>query len=95
MHFIMLIDYTSETAHGDQIAIPTDYCGIPFRAWLGIFLEYALTLAQGGNILSSYETIAAAFHANVFYHSPESLFLIHVCWFSEFPSRFCSVKAYT
>lgn len=71
-----------ETAQGDQIVIPTDYCGIPFSVWLDIFLEYALTLAQGGNILSSYETIAAAFHANVFYHSPESLFLIHVCWFT-------------
>lgn len=68
------------------MAIPTDYCGIPFHAWLEIFLEYALKLAQGGNILSSYEVIAAAFHANIFYHSPESLLLIHVCWFSEYPS---------
>lgn len=54
-----------------------------------MFLEYALALAQGGNIISSYEIIAAAFHANVFYDSQESLFLIHVCWFSEYPSRTC------
>ena len=56
-----------------------------------------MTLAQGGNILSSYEIIAAAFHANVFYHSPNSLFLIHVCWFSEyFPiSNDVKTNAYT
>lgn len=71
-----------ETAQGDQIVVPTDYCGIPFHVWLDIFLEYALTLAQGGNILPSYEIVAAAFNANVFYHSPESLFVIHVCWFT-------------
>ncbi|KAF6230208.1 hypothetical protein HO133_004547 [Letharia lupina] len=71
-----------ETAQGDQIVIPGDYCRIPFDCWLEIFLAYALTLAHGGNILSSYEIIAAAFHANVFYHSPESLFCIHVCWFT-------------
>ena len=84
---------TLETASGDQIVIPTDYCGIHFHVWLEIFLEYALTLAQGGNILSSYETIAAAFHANVFYHSPESIFLIHICWFSEYPPTYCADKA--
>ena len=53
-----------------------------------------MTLAQSGNILSSYETIAAAFNANVFYHSPESLFLIHVCWFSEYLSVSRGVEAH-
>lgn len=72
----------SQLAQGDQIVIPTQYCEITFHAWLEIFLEYALTLAQGGSILSSYEIIAAAYHANVFYHSIDSLFLIHVCWFT-------------
>ena len=53
-----------------------------------------MKLAQGGDISSSYEVIAAAFHANVFYHSPESLLLIHVCWFSEYPSGFRGEKAH-
>lgn len=81
-----------ETVRGDQIVIPTDYCGISFHDWLKIFLEYALTLARGGHTLSSYEVIAAAFHANVFYHSQESLFLVHVCWFSVYTSKFCHMK---
>lgn len=51
-----------------------------------------MTLAQNENILSSYDVIAAAFHANVFYHSPESLFLIHVCWFSKYAPKTCGVK---
>ena len=83
---------TLETAQGDQIVVPTQYCGINFRVWLELFLEYALTLAQGGSILSSYEIIAAAYHANVFYHSSDSLFLIHVCWFSEYVLRFLGVE---
>ena len=54
-----------------------------------------MTLAQSGNILSSYDVIDAAFHANVFYHSPESLFLIHVCWFSKYPPKIYRVKTHT
>lgn len=54
-----------------------------------------MTLAQGGNILSSYEIVTAAFHANVFYHSPESLFLIHACWFSEYSPKSYGLKIET
>lgn len=54
-----------------------------------------MTLAQGGNILPSYEIVAAAFNANVFYHSPESLFVIHVCWFSEYRPTNHGVKTNT
>lgn len=74
----------SETADGQQINVPDEYCKIPFTAWLDIFLEYALAIARSGDIRSAYDTIASAFHANVFHCSRESLFLIHVCWFSAF-----------
>ena len=74
----------------DPIIVPDDYCGVPFSAWLDTFLEYALALAKSGDIKSAYDTIASAFHANVFFHSPEALFLIHVCWFSKsLNSIFC------
>ena len=63
--------------------IPEEYRGICFSAWLDIFLEFALVLAQDGNLAYSYDVIAGARDANVFYHSPESLLLIHVCWFSK------------
>ena len=53
-----------------------------------------MKLAQDGHILSSYEVIAAAFHANIFYHSPDALLLIHVCWFSEYPSGSRGEKAH-
>ena len=68
---------------GKEIDVPEDYCGIAFHVWLDVFLDYAVVLAQGGDIKSAYEIIATAFHANVFFHSPESQNLIHVCWFSR------------
>ena len=40
-------------------------------------------MALDADVCSAYEIMAAAYHANVFYHSPESLFRIHVCWFSK------------
>lgn len=67
-----------------MIIVPNEYCGVAFDVWLDVFLEYALLIAQGGDIEMAYEIIASAFHANVFYHSIGSLFLIHVCWFCEF-----------
>ena len=66
----------------DLSSIPQDYRGIPFHAWLDIFLEYALNLAHHGKLTFSYDVIAGARDANVFYHSSDSILLIHVCWFS-------------
>ena len=51
--------------------------------WLAIFLDYALRLAQDGDTEGAYETITAATDANVFYHKPDFMYLINVCWFSE------------
>ncbi len=65
----------------DSAPVPQDYHGIPFQTWLDIFLEYALFLAQDGNLAFSYDVIAGARDANVFYHSPDPLLLIYVCWF--------------
>lgn len=72
-----------ETYDGQQIKVPQEYCGIAFHVWLDIFLEYGMALAGAGDIRSAYEVIATAFHANVFFHSPDSQYLIHVCWFSK------------
>ena len=74
----------TEDKTNDDIAIPSDYLGIPFQAWLDIFLEYSLLLACDGDIRSAYEVLSAAYDANVFFHSQDSMFYIHVCWFSEF-----------
>ncbi len=67
----------------DNTAIPSEYLGIPFRAWLDIFLEYSLMLALNDELSSAYEVLSSAYDANVFFHSQDSMFLIHVCWFSE------------
>lgn len=82
----------SKTAQDDPLVVPSEYCGIPFTVWLDIFLEYGVALSRNGDIEAAYEIIAAAFHANVFYHSTESLFQIHVCWFSKFQPTFCNVE---
>ena len=67
----------------DDISIPDDYRSIPFHSWLDIFLQYALLLAKNGDVESSYGIISTVSDANVFYHSSDSMFLIHVCWFSK------------
>ena len=69
--------------NNDTTVIPSDYLGIPFHAWLDIFLEYALMLAHGDDFNSAYEILSAAHDANIFFHSQDSMFLLHVCWFSE------------
>ncbi|KAI9851300.1 MAG: transcription factor TFIIIC subunit tfc4 [Thelocarpon superellum] len=61
-------------------AVPDDYRGIPFDQWLDVFLEYALCLAKRGQAADAYEVLGAAYDANVFYHSPESVFQIQLCW---------------
>ncbi|KAI9821550.1 MAG: transcription factor TFIIIC subunit tfc4 [Phylliscum demangeonii] len=60
--------------------VPTSFRGIDFTEWLDIFLRYALGLAKEGDGSSAYDVISAAHDANVFYHSPDAVFLIHVCW---------------
>lgn len=72
-----------------QIQIPDEFLGIPFHAWLDIFLEYAMALSHSGDTKKAYEVISLASEANVFYHCPESLLLIYVCWFSKFLDASC------
>lgn len=45
-------------------------------------------LAKTDNMQEAYRTVFSALSANVFYHCPESMFLIHVSWFSK-----CQLKA--
>ncbi|KAL8797603.1 MAG: hypothetical protein Q9182_007190 [Xanthomendoza sp. 2 TL-2023] len=59
-----------------------DYHGIPFSSWLDLMLEYAILAARSHNIAKAYEILKIADGANVFYCSPESMFLVHVCWFT-------------
>lgn len=42
-----------------------------------------MALTTDGDTESAYQIIASAYHANVFHHSPEALFAVHVCWFSK------------
>jgi general transcription factor 3C polypeptide 3 (transcription factor C subunit 4) len=69
--------------------IPADYRGIPFGTWLDIFLEYAICLAKEGKAKEAYEICEAAKDAIVFYHSRDDMFLIHICWGSEFSLSIC------
>ena len=70
-------------AENDAVAIPDGFGGISFKDWLEVFLEYGLSLAYDGRKSQAYQIMVSATQANVFYHSPDSLFLIHVCWFSK------------
>ena len=66
----------------DPTSIPKEYRGIQFENWLEVFLEFAFVQAQQGHVAEAYDTITAAWDANVFYHSTQSSLLIHICWFS-------------
>lgn len=59
-----------------------EYYGIDFEEWLDVFLEYAIFLAEDGETALAYKTISTASDANVFFHSKDRMFLIHVTWFS-------------
>ena len=67
----------------ESAVVPDEYRAIPFKDWLDIFLEYGLSFAHEGDLKQAYRIMTSATQANVFYHSPDSLFLIHVCWFSK------------
>lgn len=78
-----MTDLGAETAEKAQTVkpdIPADYRGISFSAWLDIFLDFAMCLAQAGKREEAYEICDAAKDAIVFYHSREDMFLIHVAW---------------
>jgi len=60
-----------------------EFYGLDFETWLDIFLEYAIFLAEDGETASAYETVISASRANVFFHSKDRMFLIHVTWFGE------------
>lgn len=65
-----------------ESTIPTEYRGISFKAWLDIFLEDALVLANAGQRTQSYGSINAALDCVIWYHEPESIIQIYVCYFS-------------
>lgn len=46
-------------------------------------LEYAVLAARSQNVAKAYEILKIADDANVFYCSPDAMFLVHVCWFSK------------
>lgn len=75
---------SEDTSHAfSQInvaAIPTDYREIPFTAWLDIFLEYALVLANSGNQARCYNTITATLDCAVWYHDPNAQLLIYTTY---------------
>ncbi|KAL2868802.1 tetratricopeptide repeat protein [Aspergillus lucknowensis] len=67
--------------------VPTDYHGITFDEWLDLFLQYSLVVAEQNEPEESYDALAAAADASVWYHSKNSTRLIHVCWFT------CALRA--
>ncbi len=71
----------------DDNGVPNHYRGILFRDWLDIFAEYALSLARRGRNREAYDVCEAAIHAIVFCNSREDMFLLHICYCSEFSSR--------
>lgn len=70
--------------------VPNEYCGVPFSAWLDIFLELALLTANSATFQSGerdlqtdcYSIINAAIDCNVFYHHSPSLSQIYVVYLS-------------
>lgn len=74
----------AENKDENTMLVPDEFCGIHFVAWLDVFLEYSLTLAKCNYMQAAYDIISSTLNANIFYHSPDSVFLIHVCWFCTY-----------
>lgn len=64
--------------------MPTEYHGIPFDAWLDIFLQYSLFVTDQGEPEEAYESLYAASTASIWYHNKRQSRQIHVCWFSGY-----------
>lgn len=60
------------------------YHHVPFDEWLDMFLELAILLAEDLNTKASYTTLDVVAGCNVWYHSKQSMFLVHVVWASKF-----------
>ncbi|KAE9574619.1 hypothetical protein CGMCC3_g9417 [Colletotrichum fructicola] len=56
------------------------YRGIPFREWLELFLDYAVSLALANRAEEAYQVCEAARDSIVFVNSKDYMFLIHVAW---------------
>ena len=66
--------------------IPDEFCGVHFSDWLDVFLEYAILLAEDREKKDSYDICEAATFCAVWYHSKDSMFLIHVAWSGNVPT---------
>ncbi|KAK4196553.1 hypothetical protein QBC40DRAFT_234250 [Triangularia verruculosa] len=64
-----------------QYNIPQEHRGIPFSAWLNIFLNYAFALVRAGQHREAYAVCHAA-RDSVVWTSIDNTFLIHVAWAS-------------
>ena len=60
--------------------IPSTYCEVLFDDWLDVLLEYAILLAEDGNLQRSYSIVKMAISCNIWFHSEVSLFLIYIVW---------------
>lgn len=83
VYALVLINNSPGTRDIEPEAVPTDYYGISFDAWLDIFLEYALISACQGQAEEAYDTLGAAGDASIWYHSKPHMRQIYVCWFSK------------
>ncbi|KAI0480602.1 hypothetical protein GGR56DRAFT_626811 [Xylariaceae sp. FL0804] len=63
------------------------YRGVPFDEWLGLFMEFALGLAQSDRFSEAYKVCESARDAEVFSKNKEDLFFVHVTWAS------CALRA--
>ncbi|KAL8707308.1 MAG: hypothetical protein Q9220_007651 [cf. Caloplaca sp. 1 TL-2023] len=75
--FIMLM-FASDDPDSEATSIAGDFRGIPFSSWLDLMLEYAVLLARSQTVDKAYGVLKSAKNANIFYCSPDWMFLIHV-----------------
>ena len=77
-------DDTDITFPSTDSNVPVHYRGIHFNTWLDVFLEQALILAKLGEDHKdkAYKTLTASLDCTIWYHQPESMLQIHVCYFT-------------
>ncbi|KAG9232259.1 hypothetical protein BJ875DRAFT_467420 [Amylocarpus encephaloides] len=60
--------------------IPDNYRGMSFKAWLDIFLEFAICLAKQGKRRDAYDICVSVKDCIVWFHSRDDMFILHLCW---------------
>ena len=67
--------------------IPMECCNISFDVWLDTFMNYGVYLAESDRAEEAYAIMKVASECNVWHHSQDAMFVIHMTWAGTRPTH--------